>query len=97
MHELPVALSHPVQPVNVEPELADTDSCTLVPEAYEAVPVLPLHARVPLLSTTVPEPLPALITVSVILFWASWVTVNVCPAIDIVPVRDVVPVFAETV
>ncbi len=65
VHWFELVESHPDQFVNVEPESAVAVSTTDVPDVYEAVPVLPLHERVPLDGVTVPEPVPDLVMVNV--------------------------------
>jgi hypothetical protein len=67
VQELPLVESHPDQLVKVELSLAVAVSTTDVPDVYDAVPVLPLQLSVPLDGVTVPEPVPDLVTVRVLL------------------------------
>jgi hypothetical protein len=52
------------QLVNVEPVFAVAVNVTVVPASYVAVPTLPFQTRGPRDAVTVPEPVPAFVTVS---------------------------------
>jgi hypothetical protein len=58
----PLTVSQPVQPANVEPAVAAAVSVTAVPEAIEALQVVPQLMPPPV---TVPEPAPVFCTLSV--------------------------------
>jgi hypothetical protein len=93
--QTPVPEHPPLQPVKVDPlsgvAVKTTDALELnVAEQIEPQ-LIPEGALV-----TVPLPTPDLVTVSVYCVIPVWVMVKSCPAMVIVPVRGVVPVFVET-
>ena len=61
--QLPDPEQYADQPVKVEPVFAVAVSVTFVPAGYVAVPVLPFQVMVPVDGVTVPEPVPAFLTV----------------------------------
>lgn len=63
VQEVPLDVSHPLQPEKAEPEAAVAVSVTDWPAVYDAVPVLPLQLMAPLDGVTVPDPVPDFVTV----------------------------------
>ncbi|KJU84985.1 hypothetical protein MBAV_002821, partial [Candidatus Magnetobacterium bavaricum] len=86
----------PVHPFSFEPASAVAVRITVVPVLYDAVAVLPVHARVPSDTVTVPLPLPVLDTVRLTEPGAVCVTLKLLWPIVIAPVLELVPVLADT-